>query len=184
MGRSDFRPRAIRKRLEIAPWKFYHVITSWITPHKQKMVTGGCVGAAAHIGEVDIQNNSPFLYSSSNLQVATDVAESRPMAQNACSGPRMCLLGVWLIVNHFWGHRVGKTQKFWPEIGISHVKQKTLITRKPSQIAQNGQQISILNRGRSFRIRHFYLSVAPPSGRNRDFSISGFLKSPMVRKRC
>ena len=135
MEQSDFRPRAIRKRLEIAPWKFYHVITSWIAPHKRKMVTGGRVGAAAHIGEVDTQkDNSPFLYSSPGLQVATDVAEGRQMAQNACSGARMCLLGVWLIVNHFWGHRVGKPQKFWPEIGISHVKQKTLITRKRLKI--------------------------------------------------
>ena len=94
------------------------------------------VGAAAHIGEVTPQIGWPFfLYSSSNLQVAMGDAEWREMAQNACSGARMCLLGVSLIVNHFWGYRIGKTQKFSMEIGIFHVKRKTLITRKLSQIA-------------------------------------------------
>ena len=101
------------------------------------MVTGERVGAAAHIGEVVPQKSIAFFFhdSSSILQVAMGDAEWREMAQNACSGARMCLLGVSLIVNHFWGHRIGKTQKFSMEIGIFHVKRKTLITRKLSQIA-------------------------------------------------
>jgi hypothetical protein len=38
---------------------------------------------------------------------------------------------------------------------------------------KKNQLITIGNRGRSFRIRHFYLRGATSSGRNRDFAISG-----------
>ena len=113
--------------------------------------------------------------SSERLQVAIFDQFERSICQNACFHARMCLLGVKMFHNHFWGFRVGKTQKFSPEIGIFHVKRKTLITRKRSQISKKFQLISIGNPGRSFRIRHFYLRKAPPRGRNRDFAISGLL---------
>ena len=48
-----------------------------------------------------------------------------------------------------------------------------LITWKRWQLGKQFHLISVGNRGRSFRIRQFYLRSAPPSGRNRDFAISG-----------
>ena len=43
---------------------------------------------------------------------------------------------------------------------------------------QKNQCITIGNRGRSFRIRQIHLRSAPPSGRNRDFAISGSQRKP------
>jgi hypothetical protein len=75
-----------------------------------------------------------------------------------------------------------------PEVGQTAmtslpVHKERLITLKRCVLFEKFQLIAILNRGRSFRIRHFYLPVAPPSGRKRDYSISGLLKSPIARKR-
>ena len=126
--------------------------------------------------------NSPLLpvlfsvfFSRTSLQSKRHIVERRIIAQNACFGARKCLLGVSFTLNHFWGFRVGKTPKFSTEIGIFHVKLKTSISPKRSQLGKKFQVFTIGNLGRSFRIRHFYLPRAPPSGRNRDFTISGLL---------
>ena len=104
------------------------------------------------------------------------------MAQNTWSGPRKCLLGVLTTLDHFWVNGVPKTPKISPEIGIFHVKLKSLITQKRRKIAKNGQHISITTRGRSFRIRHFEFSVTSSSGRNGDDVISGLNRKPYNSK--
>ena len=73
--------------------------------------------------------------SSESLQVAIFDRFERSICQNACFHARMCLLGVKMFLNHFWGYRVGKTQKFSPEIGIFHVKRIKFITRKLNHVA-------------------------------------------------
>ena len=121
-------------------------------------------------------------FSSTSLQVRRKIVHTRIMAQNTWSGPRKCLLGVLTTLNHFWVNGVPKTPKISPEIGIFHVKMKSLITQKRRKIAKNGQHISITTRGRSFRIRHFEFSVTPSSGRNGDDVISGLNKKPYNSK--
>jgi hypothetical protein len=49
---------------------------------------------------------------SARLQVAIFDRFGRSIRQNACFHARMCLFGVKMFLSHFWGHRVGKTQKF------------------------------------------------------------------------
>ena len=140
---------------------------------------------------VYVGKNSPLLpvlfsvfFSRTSLQPKRHIVERRIMAQNACSGARKCLLGVSFTLNHFWGFSFGKTPKFSTEMGIFHVKLKTSISPKRSQLGKKFQVFTIGNLERSFRIRHFYLPRAPPSGRNRDFTISGLIEDSIARKRC
>ena len=67
---------------------------------------------------------SIFFVSSARLQVATDDGFGRMIAQNACFCLLKCLLGVSLMVHHFWASRVRKTKNFHPRDRDFHVKLK------------------------------------------------------------
>ena len=65
-----------------------------------------------------------FFVSSARLQVATEDGFGCMIAQNACFCLVKCLLGVSLMVHHFWASRVRKTKNFHPRDRDFHVKLK------------------------------------------------------------
>ena len=65
-----------------------------------------------------------FFVSSARLQVATEDGFGCMIAQNACLCLVKCLLGVSLMVHHFWASRVRKTKNFHPRDRDFHVKLK------------------------------------------------------------